>query len=148
MNRLLICIMSIFSLLSCADRRRTMPEGRLTEYSYIVQGMMSRPLVSLNIKESPEGCILTCSTERDTCEHTVKVGREVLENVRSLISEHKMYKYKEAYKSRFQILDGETWSFYAHFSDGPVLRSGGSNAWPANAGLFAIEDYLLSLAGK
>ena len=145
MKRLLICIMSIFSLLSCACQRRTMPEGRLTEYSYIVQGMMSRPLVELNIKESPEGCILTYSTSRDTCEHTVKAGREVLDKVRFLISEHKMYKFKEVYKTRFQILDGETWSYSAHFSDGSVLRSCGSNAWPSSPGLSAVKEYLLSL---
>jgi hypothetical protein len=56
-----------------------------------------------------------------------------------------MYKYKEHYTPRMEVLDGEGWHFAAKFSDGTRIYSSGSNAWPRGNGLGRIQGYLLKL---
>ena len=45
----------------------------------------------------------------------------------------------------FQVYDGYTWSFYAKFSDGSSISSGGSNARPSGNGLSRIRGLMTDL---
>ena len=57
----------------------------------------------------------------------------------------KMYKYKDVYLPKYEVLDGRSWSFCARFSDGSEISSHGSNAGPKDDGLERIYNYMVEL---
>ena len=70
---------------------------------------------------------------------------EVMKRFRQIIEEEKMYKYKESYRPKLEVLDGWGWSFNAKFSDGSSIYSHGSNATPRGDGLARIQGLMHEL---
>ena len=105
-----------------------MPKGELISVEYHVSGTAAGYQYYYLVERQNDG--------------TVKVDAKVLSHIQDIIKSYKMYKYKERYLPYFDVRDGYMWDFYARFSDGESISSGGSNAWPKNDGLGAIRAYV------
>ena len=142
---LFFCLIgSLLGALSCTAKK--MPEGDLLYIEYSRHGTMAQPEYEGRVEQDSTGAfVLTAMKETYGPLFEKKVDTEVMKHFRQIIEEEKMYKYKEQYRPMFQVYDGYTWSFYAKFSDGSSISSGGSNARPSGNGLSRIRGLMTDL---
>ena len=74
-----------------------------------------------------------------------QLSHETMNQFRQIIEDEKMFKYKESYRPKMEVLDGWGWSFRAKFSDGSSISSHGSNASPKGDGLARIQGLMAEL---
>ena len=142
---LFFCLVGgLFGVLGCALKK--MPEGELISVEFSRQGTMARAEFEGSIEKDSTGAfVLTAMKETYGPLFEKKVDTEVMKHFRQIIEEEKMYKYKEAYRPSFEVLDGWGWSFRARFSDGSSIYSHGFNASPGDNGLARIRGYMQEL---
>lgn len=58
----------------------------------------------------------------------------VFDSLQQIVLKHKMYKYDGHYKPDFDILDGQSWSFYVKYASGATISAGGYMAGPNGYG--------------
>ena len=123
-----------------------MPEGELVKVEYTEHGTMAGYRYYALVERQEDGTVIV-KAQREKYGEIIekKVKAETLADLRAIIKEYKMYKYKEYYLPPFQVLDGYSWSFSAKFSNGESISSGGSNARPRGEGLGALHEYMISL---
>lgn len=56
----------------------------------------------------------------------------IFDELLSIVKAYKMDKYKENYKNKFRIFDGDSWSLYYKYNTNRSVSSGGYMAWPGN----------------
>jgi len=147
-KRGLLIVVVMFGLLttgvSCATK--TMPEGELVSVRYTRSGTMAGYIYEGEMTKEQNGDVVLRAMKEsygplfEKCLTTAEV-----QHFRQIIEEEKMYTYKERYLPRVQVLDGESWSFCAKFSDGTIIDSHGSNASPKGNGLGRIRSYMEQL---
>lgn len=142
---LFFCLVGgVFGMLGCALKK--MPEGELVSVEYSRHGTMARAEFEGNVEQDSTGAfVLTAMKETYGPLFEKKVDTEVMRHFRQIIEEEKMYQYKESYRPTLEVLDGWSWSFGAHFSDGSSIYSHGSNASPGDNGLSRIRGYMQEL---
>ena len=123
-----------------------MPKGELVWVEYTKSGTMACYIYYSEVELQKDGTVIVKS-QKESCGEIIekKVDPKVLTDLRNIIKEHKMYKYKEHYRPYFQVLDGYSWTFSARFSDGTSISSSGSNAGPGGDGLHVLRDYMRGL---
>lgn len=118
---------------------RSMPEGRLIEVSVSEQGMMAEPNYSYQVRLEADGTVSCVCYEHERSSYVkYSVGNQLLDSIREVIQEHKMYRYARSYY-RTDVLDGTMWGFGARFDDAQSIYSGGSNAGPDDNGVSVIR---------
>ena len=123
-----------------------MPEGQLVMIEYSEHGTMAGYRYYGRVELQKDGSVIVKAQKESYGEIIEKkVKEEVLTELRDIIKEHKMYKYKERYRPFFEVLDGYSWSFTAKFSDGESISSDGSNARPGGEGLNTLIQYMRKL---
>lgn len=123
-----------------------MPKGELVKVEYSEQGTMAGYKYYGLVEKQEDGTVIVKAQKESYGEIIEKkVNAEVLSDLRDIIKEQKMYKYKEKYLPPFRVLDGYSWSFSARFSDEEVIGSHGSNARPGGDGLGKLQEYMISL---
>ena len=142
---LFLCLLSgVLGLIGCAPKK--MPEGDLIRVEYTRSGTMAGYEFEGRVEQDSAGSfVIRAMKESYGALYEKKVSPEVLQHFRQIIEEEKMYKYKESYRPKLEVLDGWGWSFSAKFSDGSSIYSHGSNASPGGNGLGKIRGYLESL---
>lgn len=139
MKRFLVLPLMLFGLFSCSSQK--MPQLPLVEVSYSHGSQMNRyPDSKMKILcEGDSVCAICFDQERlKYCKYRVEQPG-VMEELRSVIEDYKMYKYDDHYDNKL-VLDGWSWGYHARFSDNAqpkpnkaYLSSGGSNAKPRNS---------------
>jgi len=139
---LFFCFVSgLFSLLSCALKK--MPEGELVRLELTHSGTMAGYRYEGRVMQDSTGTfVLRAMKENYGPLFEKKIDAEAMKQFRQIIEEEKMYKYKEAYRPKFEVLDGSSWSFKAVFSDGSDISSHGYNAGPKGNGLERIVAFM------
>ena len=139
---------SMLGTLTACGQLATMPEGKLLNVEYTESGTMAGFQFEGRVNTGKNGVVrMEVSSESYGPVVKKKVNANVLDDLRKIIEEEKMYAYKENYQPSFEVLDGESWYFNAAFENDKYISSGGSNAWPAGDGLKRIKGYLQSLIG-
>lgn len=147
-KKLLLCLLATLGI-SCGSKtpKPVLPEGRLLSYSYSRYGTMAEPDESYLLERKDDNSLrVECRTYRDTVDLTLTGAKAdaVCEAISNIVKEEKVYKFKPQYKTKFQVMDGWSWSMAIKFED-TVITSGGSNAGPNSSALSQIHEYLLSL---
>jgi len=133
----------LLGTLTACGQKAAMPEGQLLSIEYTESGTMAGFKYEGHAEKQADGSVmLRVSSEAYGPLVEKRVGQEVLDSLRAIIEEEKMYEYKSHYEPPFEVLDGEMWTFGAQFEGEQTIFSGGSNAWPAGNGLRRIRDYL------
>ncbi|MBP5570968.1 MAG: hypothetical protein J6X46_08160 [Prevotella sp.] len=136
-------IAGILSLIGCGAPE---PTGELLSVDYTHSGTMAGYIYEGRVKQDSNGnYVLTAMKENYGPLFQKQISKEAMDTFKQIIIEEKMYRYKERYLPRMEVLDGYGWHFAAQFSDGTRIYSYGSNAWPRGNGLGRIQGYLLSL---
>lgn len=124
----------------------SMPKGQLVKIEYSESGTMAGYRYYGCVELQKDGSVIVKAQKESYGEIIEKkVKAEVLTELRNIVKEHKMYKYKERYRPFLKVLDGYSWSFYAKFSDGESISSNGFNARPGGEGLNTLIQYMRKL---
>lgn len=136
-------IAAVTGLVSCGAQ---VPEGDLLSVEYTESGTMAGYIYEGHVKKNPDGTfVLKAMKENYGPLYQKQISKEAADTIRQIIIEEKMYKYKEHYRPKMQVLDGYGWHFAAKFSDGTSIYSSGSNARPGGNGLGRINGYMRHL---
>ena len=151
MLKKLSIITIIASLLGCGSSKSgkaSMPEGRLIEVEYSEHGTMAFPNKYYRVEADADGSywLTHVSQEGDTTR--VPVGTRLLYDLRNVIERDRLYSLESHYRTKMQVMDGESWRFYARFDDKNSISSGGENAWPKNLSLGGVYGILDSAYNK
>jgi len=140
-----VCLIGGFlSILGCSTKK--MPEGDLVSVEYTRSGSMAGYIYEGYAKpDSTDGFVLHAMKENHGPLFEKRIGIEEMLRLRQIIVEEKMYQYKDSYLPIFEVLDGYSWHFTAHFADGSTISSHGSNASPGGNGLSRIRQYMTEL---
>ena len=142
---IIVCVLAAAAvlLLACGLKGKPAPQGRLVEFTYCVTGSIAQPYADYRLELLETGEVtLSNLGEYAKVKDSITVSRDVLDRVGQMIVAHKMQNYKESYSTRFEVLDGESWSYHARFDSGESLGSGGYMAYPDDNGLEEICAYL------
>lgn len=144
MKKIMICMIAgLMSMTGCGAHE---PEGELVSIEYTESGTMAGYIYEGRVKQNPDGTfVLMAMKENYGPLFQKQISKEAVDTFKQIIIEEKMYKYKEHYRPKMQVLDGYGWHFAAKFSDGTRLYSSGSNARPGGNGLGRIQGYLQRL---
>jgi len=142
---ILFCLVTgLLGILGCEVKR--MPEGDLVRVELTRSGTMAGYEYEGRVTQDSTGAfVLRAMKESYGPLFEKKLDMEVMKRFRQIIEEEKMYKYKESYLPRMEVLDGWGWSFKAKFSDGSSIYSHGSNASPSGDGLAKINGLMNEL---
>ena len=144
MKKYMVCmIAAVMGLTGCGAQ---VPEGDLLSVEYTESGTMAGYIYEGRMKQNPDGTfMLKAMKENYGPLYQKQISKEAADTIRQIIIEEKMYKYKEHYRPRMEVLDGYGWHFAAKFSDGTSIYSTGSNARPGGNGLGRINGYMRQL---
>jgi len=138
MKRFLVLPLMFFSLLSCSFAK--MPKLPLVEVYYSHGSQMNRfPQFCMTIRCEGDSVCAICFDQERMGYVKYRINESgIMDTLRSVIEDNKMYQYKDHYNNK-HVLDGSSWGFHARFSDNAepapnkaYLSSGGSNAGPRN----------------
>ena len=131
----------LLALIGCSTK--SMPDSELIGLRYVSSGTMARPEFEGSVKMDSTGVfVLKAMKENYGPMFEKQITTEDMKHFRQIIEDEKMYKYKESYRPRMQVMDGWGWTFWAKFADGSVIESHGSNARPDGNGLGKVHGYM------
>ena len=134
----------LLALIGCSTK--SMPDSELIGLRYVSSGTMARPEFEGSVKMDSAGVfVLKAMKENYGPMFETQITTDDMKYLRQIIEDEKMYKYKDSYRPRMQVMDGWGWSFWAKFADGSVLESHGSNARPDGNGLGKVHGYMEQL---
>ena len=131
----------LLALIGCSTK--SMPDSELIGLRYVSSGTMARPEFEGSVKMDSAGVfVLKAMKENYGPMFEKQITTEDMKYLRQIIEDEKMYKYKDSYRPRMQVMDGWGWTFWAKFADGSVIESHGSNARPDGNGLGKVHGYM------
>ena len=134
----------LLALIGCSTK--SMPDSELIGLRYVSSGTMARPEFEGSVKMDSAGVfVLKAMKENYGPMFEKQITAEDMRHFRQIIEDEKMYKYKDSYRPRMQVMDGWGWTFWAKFADGSVIESHGSNARPDGNGLGKVHGYMEQL---
>ena len=150
--KLLLTFAMILSLLSPfgtkSSGKNPKPDGPSTSYEFKYSGTMMYPITFYEVKRDSAGAVRIAYLEHNGTDVIVIPGPEdIFDRIDRAVAQYKLYKLKNSYWPRMEILDGYGWHARIRFQHNSIY-SGGSNAWPPQkiyAGINAINSYIQSL---
>ena len=150
--KLLLTFAMILSLLSPfgtkSSGKNPKPDGPSTSYEFKYSGTMMYPITYYEVKRDSAGAVRIAYLEHNGTDVIVIPGPEdIFDRIDRAVAQNKLYKLKNSYWPRMEILDGYGWHARIRFQHNSIY-SGGSNAWPPQkiyAGINAINSYIQSL---
>ena len=131
----------LLALIGCSTK--SMPDSELIGLRYVSSGTMARPEFEGSVKMDSTGVfVLKAMKENYGPMFETQITTDDMKYLRQIIEDEKMYKYKDSYRPRMQVMDGWGWTFWAKFADGSVIESHGSNARPDGNGLGKVHGYM------
>ena len=142
---LFLCLFGgLLGLVGCTVKR--MPEGSLVRVELTRSGTMAGyEWYGCAEPDSTGVFALRAMKESYGPLFQKQLSHETMNQFRQIIEDEKMFKYKESYRPKMEVLDGWGWSFRAKFSDGSSISSHGSNASPKGDGLARIQGLMAEL---
>ena len=142
---LFLCLFGgLLGLVGCTVKR--MPEGSLVRVELTRSGTMAGyEWYGCAEHDSTGIFVLRAMKESYGPLFQKQLSHESMNQFRQIIEDEKMFKYKESYRPKMEVLDGWGWSFRAKFSDGSSISSHGSNASPKGDGLARIQGLMAEL---
>lgn len=135
---------------SCAsspqNNNNEMNTERLTYFSYDHHNSMSMDGEKYDVSSTEDGRIHVVIDEGLAGEKEFYLADStIFDELLDIVKTYKMDKYKEDYKPRGTIFDGDSWSLYYKYDTGRRVSSGGYMAWPDNYREMrhALSDYFL-----
>ncbi len=132
-NLLLLVLM--FGLVSCtAQNPKDMKTERLTYFSYDHHNTMAwHSGEKYNVSTEKDGRIHIVIDEGFPEEKDFYIDdTSIFDELDSIITAFKMYKWNDNYEPMMEIFDGDSWSLYFKYGSGKSKSSGGYMAWPKN----------------
>ena len=127
----------------CGCNPKSMPDSDLIGLRYVSSSTMARPEFEGSVKMDSTGVfVLKAMKENYGPMFETQITTDDMKHFRQIIEDEKMYKYKDSYRPRMQVMDGWGWTFWAKFADGSVIESHGSNARPDGNGLGKVHGYM------
>ncbi len=142
MKRFIFMTLMLFSLFSCTNAKKA-PVENMRSYSYSYSSSPAYNLNEYSAKLLEDGRCQIGFAHNEQGD-TIIVSGEVMKQIEAIYREHKIYNYKERYTPKLKVLDGDMWSYSAHFGK-ESYSSHGSNAGPSDKGLSEINNIILSL---
>lgn len=142
----------LLSLFSCADAKKVSanskkaPVSSMTSYSYTYSSSPAYNHNEYSAKLLDDGRCQIGFAHNEQGD-TIVVGGEVMKQIEAVYREHKIHNYKDKYYPDFEVLDGDMWSYSAHFGK-ESYSSHGSNAGPSDRGLSEINNVIINLLRK
>ncbi len=139
MKVFMIGILSVFTFISCQTGKELLRSSdTMQELSFREQGMMRYGTYYKVIRKGDNVDIVI--NVNSPSERIVSTGLNVLDSLQKIINKYEMYKYKNTYVPKMEIMDGTVWSLKVRYTDDKAsFSSTGSNAWPDN-GLEAFQE--------
>ncbi len=131
----LLLLMLMCSLVSCiAQNPKDMKTERLTYFSYGHHNTMAwHSGEKYNVSTEKDGRIHIVIDEGFPEEKDFYIDdTSIFDELDSIITAFKMYKWNDNYEPKMEIFDGDSWSLYFKYSSGKSKSSGGYMAWPKN----------------
>lgn len=106
---------------------------RLTCFSYDHHNSMSQDGENYSVSTMEDGRIHVVIDEGFPGEKEFYLSDSIIfDELLVIVKTYKMDKYKENYKPRMRITDGDSWSLYYKYDTKRSVSSGGYEAWPNN----------------
>ncbi len=132
-NYLLLMLMCSFA--SCISQNpKDMKTERLTYFSYNHHNTMAwHSGEKYNVSTEKDGRVHIVIDEGFPEEKDFYIDdTTIFDELDSIIMAFKMHKWKDDYKPRMEIFDGDSWSLYFKYGSDKSKSSGGYMAWPNN----------------
>lgn len=133
---------------SCASSSQNsnseMKTERLTYFSYDHHNSMSMSGEKYDVSCTEDGRVHVVIDEALASEKEFYLADStIFDELLDLVKTYKMDKYKENYKPKARIFDGDSWSLYYRYDTKRRVSSGGYMAWPDNYREMrkALSDY-------
>lgn len=121
----------------------SMPKGYITSLKFVEHEMIAEPTIYFEIKCNNNKFTLKY-IDNNAKYHNMKLTSEDIQQIRNIIRQYRVYKYKSYYCPDEEVLDGYSWNLEYQFSTGEKYKSSGGNAYPENYGLSTILNFLKS----
>ena len=135
-------------LISCNAQNhdnKNMKTERLTYFSYDHHNTMAwHSGEKYNVSTEKDGKIHIVIDEGFPEEKDFYVDdTTIFDEIDAIVKEFKMDKWKNDYRPKMRIFDGDSWSLYSKYDSGRSISSGGYMDWPSNyrEARHAISDY-------
>lgn len=135
--------------------KAAMPAGALRSFHYMVSNGFAGFSDEVTLKRSKEGQGATLTyairrmrmaeDEKDEGPQTIAVADTVLQRVRDIVEQGRLYQVQRHYMSEYDITDADSWSMDIDFEGRGNISSGGYAARPDHAD--ALSDILRYLRG-
>ena len=136
----LILLMSLLSIFGCGGTNPTQTQDpandgpvRLDSFYYTAthgyRGFTNRGYHADRLKDGSVRITVELGDDRDRIS---TADASFMDSLEAIVREFRMDKYKENYKPRFDVKDGDSWSFRLKYSDGKTINSGGYFELPPN----------------
>lgn len=147
MNRILLISGLIGLAVSCVSpqiNNNEMNTERLTSFSFDHHNSMSQDGEKYDVNYTEDGRVHVVIDEGALGEKEFYLNDSVIfDELLAIVETYKTDKYKEHYKPRAHITDGDSWSLYYRYDSKRHVSSGGYMAWPDNYREMrrALSDY-------
>ncbi len=147
MNKTLLLTGLIGLAVSCVSpqiNNNDMNTERLTYFSFGHHNSMSQHGEGYDVSYMKDGRVHVVIDEGAPEEKEFYLSDStIFDELLTIVKTYKTDKYKENYKSRALIHDGDSWSLYYRYDSKRSVSSGGYMAWPDNYGEMrsALSDY-------
>lgn len=138
MNITYLCTGFMSFVVSCVSPNHNnndneMNTERLTCFSYDHHNSMSQDGENYSVSTMEDGRIHVVIDEGFPGEKEFYLSDSIIfDELLVIVKTYKMDKYKENYKPRMRITDGDSWSLYYKYDTKRSVSSGGYEAWPNN----------------
>ena len=137
---------SPFGVISSGSNSR--PQGPVVYYEYSYSTMARYPAEYYRIDRDADGHVcIAWSKQHDADIAVIRGPEDLLGRVAGIVSANKLYKLKNSYRPRMDVLDGFMWHAAIGY-EGDSIYTGGSNAWPPSKqsmGIVAINGMIEEL---
>ena len=134
--------LTIMTLFGCSNGK--VPKTPISTFRYSVHGSRSGAICKVDIERVDDKTCIVSYLSRDGHKKydSISCDAKLLDEVREVVMEKKMWKYKDHYTPKQKILDGSSWSLSISFMDDEDydyhISTGGYMASPNDGGTEAI----------
>ena len=115
------------------NNNEEMNTERLTYFSFDHHNSMSQFGERYNISTTKDGRVHVVIDEGGPKEKNFYLDdTTIFDELLAIVNAYEMDKYKEEYRPKIEVYDGDSWSLYYRYDSRRSVRSGGYMEWPDN----------------
>jgi len=117
-----------------------MKKKEISSFEYFHNGSISYDGYNYTFYRDEEGVYLTSEMNCGWEKLDIALDEEVMEQLESIVFEHRMQNWDGFSKTNKHVMDGEGFSLEIKFTDGTIVSAHGSNAFPEGYGE-AVDEF-------